>query len=163
MTAPSRLETCLWFDDQAETAAGFYVEAFRAAGRDAALTGILRYGEAGPGPPGSVLTRSFTLDGQAFVALNGGPHFAFSPAISLVVRCADQAEVDRFWDILSAGGEAGRCGWLTDRFGVSWQVVPDGLLRLLADPDPARADRAMRAMLAMTRLDLGALERAAAA
>lgn len=154
------IETCLWFDGQAEAAAEFYVATFRAAGRAAEATGGLRYGEAGPGPKGSVLTRGFTLDGQAFLALNGGPHFTFTPAISLVVKCADQAELDRFWEGLSAGGEPNQCGWLTDRFGVSWQVVPEALVGMLADPDTARADRAMRAMLGMRKLDLAALEAA---
>jgi predicted 3-demethylubiquinone-9 3-methyltransferase (glyoxalase superfamily) len=151
---------CLWFDGQAEAAAEFYVGAFRACGREAALGEVMRFGAAGPGPQGSVLSREFSLAGRDYIALNGGPHFRFTPAISLFVECADQAEVDRFWETLSAGGEAGRCGWLTDRFGVSWQIAPSALGRMLRDPDAARADRVMAALLQMGRLDLARLTRA---
>ncbi len=149
--------TCLWFDGQAEEAARFYVSAFRALGREAAVGDILRHGDAGPGPKGGVLTVTFTLDGQEFIALNGGPHFTFSPAISLFVKCAGQAEVDGFWERLSEGGRTERCGWLTDRFGVSWQIVPTALGEMLRDPDPARAGRVMRAM---TKFDIAALQQA---
>ncbi len=149
---------CLWFDDRAEEAAGFYVATFREVGREAALGDVLYYGEAGPKPKGTVLTVTFTLDGQEFVALNGGPHFTFSPAISMMVKCADQGEVDLFWERLSDGGKPGQCGWLEDRFGVSWQVVPTALYPMLKDPDPARVERVMQALLQMTKLDLGALE-----
>jgi predicted 3-demethylubiquinone-9 3-methyltransferase (glyoxalase superfamily) len=156
----SEIALCLWFDGQAEEAAEFYVSTFRDGGQVSAIGDIARYGEAGPGPKGSVLTVSFTLAGQDFIALNGGPHFTFSPAISLFVKCADQAEVDRFWEALSNGGATGQCGWLTDRFGVSWQVVPTALGDMLHGPDPARAARVMQALLQMTKLDVQALQRA---
>ncbi len=156
----SKVAPCLWFDGRAEEAAGFYVSAFRACGQAAAVGRIARCGEAGPGPAGSALTVEFTLAGQDFVALNGGPQFAFSPALSLAVTCADQAEVDRFWEGLSDGGEPGRCGWLTDRFGVSWQVVPAALGEMLRDADPARTGRVTRALLGMAKLDVAALEEA---
>ncbi len=156
----STITPCLWFDDRAEEAAEFYVTTFREAGREAALGDVLYYGEVGPRPKGTVLTVTFTLDGQEFVALNGGPHFTFSPAISMMVKCADQGEVDRFWERLSDGGKPGQCGWLEDRFGVSWQVVPTALYPMLKDPDPAKIERVMQALLQMTKLDLGALEAA---
>ena len=157
----SKVAPCLWFDGRAEEAAEFYVSAFRGCGQEAALGKIARHGDAGPGPEGSAMAVEFTLAGQDFVALNGGPGFAFSPAISLCVTCADQAEVDRFWDRLSAdGGEPGQCGWLKDRFGVSWQVVPAALPGMLRDADPARAGRVVQALLRMTKLDIAALERA---
>lgn len=157
----SRMASCLWFDGQAEEAADFYVSAFRACGREAAVGDVLRHTGASPGPKGSVLSVAFTLDGREFIALNGGPHFTFSPAISFFVTCADQAEVDRFWEKLSeGGGKPGQCGWLTDRFGVSWQIVPAALGEMLRDPDVARADRVMAAMLQMTRLDVAALRKA---
>ena len=120
---------------------------FRECGQASASGDIARFSEAGPGPKGSVLSVSFALAGQDFIALNGGPRFTFSPAISLFVKCADQAEVDRFWERLSSGGATGQCGWLTDRFGVSWQVVPTALGEMLHDTDPARAARVMRALL----------------
>ena len=157
----SKVSPCLWFDGRAEEAAEFYVSAFRACGQEAAVGEVARCGEAGPGPAGSAMTVGFTLAGQDFVALNGGPHFAFSPAISLSVKCADQAEVDGFWERLSAGGgEPGRCGWLKDRFGVSWQVVPTALGGMLRDADPAWAGRVTRALLGMAKLDIAALEEA---
>lgn len=157
----SKVAPCLWFDGRAEEAAGFYVSAFRGCGQEAAVGKAARHGEGGPGREGSVLTLEFTLAGQNFVALNGGPHFTFSPAISLSVSCADQAEVDGFWERLSAdGGEPGRCGWLKDRFGVSWQVVPTALVEMLRDPDPARVGRVTQALLAMSKLDIATLERA---
>ena len=120
-----------------------------------------RYGEAGPGPAGSAMTVAFTLRGRPFVALNGGPVFAFNPAVSFVVDCEDQAEVDRYWAQLSAGGTEGQCGWLTDKFGLSWQIVPTALARILGDPDPLRAKRATEAMLKMKKLVLAELEAAA--
>jgi len=146
----------LWFDTQAEQAAGFYVTLFP----NSQITGTSRYGEAGPGQPGSVMTVTFRLDGQEFVALNGGPEFKFTPALSFFVDCADQAEVDRLWSALTDGGQEVQCGWLTDRFGLSWQIVPSGLTEVLNGPDPAGAQRAMQAMLQMKKLDIGALRRA---
>jgi len=156
----SKISPCLWFDGQAEEAANFYVSTFRDCGQDSAIGEVMRYGDAGPQPKGTVLTVSFTLAGQEFIALNGGPHFTFSPAISLFVKCADQAEVDRFWEKLSDGGKTEQCGWLKDRFGVSWQVVPTVLGEMLRDADPARAGRVMQALMQMTKLEIDALSRA---
>jgi predicted 3-demethylubiquinone-9 3-methyltransferase (glyoxalase superfamily) len=153
----SKIAPCLWFDDRAEEAANFYVSTFRACGQEAEIGKILRYGEGMPKPKGSVLTIAFTLAGQEFIALNGGPEFTFSPAVSLMVRCADQAEVDRFWDSLLAGGAPQQCGWLSDKFGFSWQVVPTVLEEMVRDADPARAERVMQAMLQMIKLDVGEL------
>lgn len=147
----------LWFDTQGLEAAEFYISIFP----NSTITNILHYTDAGPGPAGTVLTVDFELDGQAYTAINGGPHFTFDEAISLLINCADQAEVDYYWEKLLDGGEPSQCGWLKDRFGLSWQVCPVGMERLLQDPDPARADRAMRAMLQMVKLDLAALEAAA--
>lgn len=164
MNVTTRITPYLWFADQAEEAAAFYVSLFE----NSRITGTTRYDEAsakaGGRPAGSAMTVSFELAGQPFVALNGGPIFSFSEAISFMVSCESQAEVDHFWDALSAGGDeaAQQCGWLKDRFGVSWQVVPTALFRLLSDPDPARARRATEAMLAMKKLDIAELERAAA-
>ena len=149
---------CLWFDTQAEEAAEFYTSIFKGA----RILDVARYGEAGPRPAGMVMTVSFVLDGQEFVALNGGPEFTFDEAISFQVSCADQDEVDHYWQKLGAGGEEGPCGWLKDRFGVSWQIVPNRLIELASDADPERADRAMRAMLEMRKIDIATLERAAA-
>lgn len=146
----------LWFDTQAEEAAGFYVSIFR----NARITNVTRYGAAGPGPAGSVMTVEFQLDGQDLVALNGGPHFKFTEAISLSVACETQQEVDYYWSRLTDGGEAGPCGWLKDKFGLSWQVNPTALGRMLGDPDRARADRVMQAMLQMKKIDIAALQRA---
>lgn len=147
----------LWFDHQAEEAVNFYTRIFS----NSKIMDIARYGEAGPGPAGSVMTVSFQIEGQQFVALNGGPVFNFTPAISFVVDCKTQEEVDRLWERLSAGGgETGQCGWLTDRYGISWQVVPTRLAELASDPDPAKANRVMQAMLTMTRIDIAALEAA---
>jgi predicted 3-demethylubiquinone-9 3-methyltransferase (glyoxalase superfamily) len=156
----SKIATFLWFDDQAEEAANLYVRLFRESGQDAAIGDVMRYGASGPRPKGTVMTVTFTLSGQEFIALNGGPHFTFSPAISLFVKCADQAEVDRFWEALSEGGKTERCGWLTDRFGLSWQIVPTVLGKMLQDADPARAGRVMQAMLQMIKLDIDALKKA---
>jgi predicted 3-demethylubiquinone-9 3-methyltransferase (glyoxalase superfamily) len=161
-TTSPRITPFLWFDDQAEEAAAFYTSLFP----DSRITDVSRYGEAGQettgGTPGSAMTVSFELFGQPFIALNGGPLFHFTEAISFEVSCETQEEVDRYWDRLSEGGDptAQRCGWLKDRFGLSWQIVPTILGRLLGDPDPAKAARAMEAMLGMKKLDIAALERA---
>jgi predicted 3-demethylubiquinone-9 3-methyltransferase (glyoxalase superfamily) len=148
---------CLWFDTQGEEAARFYTSVFP----NSRILEVVRYGAAGPGPEGTVMTVSFELDGQRFVALNGGPEFTFSEAISFQVSCRTQEEVDAFWSKLSEGGEEGPCGWLKDRYGVSWQIIPTVLPELLSDPDPQRSERVMRAMLAMKKLEIDALERAA--
>ena len=151
------LTTCLWFNGQAEEAAHTYTSIFP----NATLGRIVRHGESGPGPAGTVLTIEFTLNGQPFVALNGGPEFTFNEAISFQIPCRDQAEVDYYWHALAAdGGEEGPCGWLKDKYGVSWQVVPTVLTDLISDPDPEKAQRAMTAMLAMRKLDIAALQRA---
>jgi predicted 3-demethylubiquinone-9 3-methyltransferase (glyoxalase superfamily) len=149
---------CLWFNGQAEEAAGFYTTIFP----ESRIDEIGRSSADTPsGPKGMVLTVDFTINGQRFVGLNGGPDFTFSEAISFVVNCADQAEVDRYWDALTAdGGSPGPCGWLKDRFGVSWQIVPERLYELVGGPDPAAAERAMTAMLAMEKIDVAELERA---
>ncbi|GLW68150.1 VOC family protein [Kitasatospora phosalacinea] len=153
-----KITTFLWFDDQAEQAAEFYTSVFE-YGR---ITDVQRYSEAGPGEPGSVMLVSFELFGQEFLALNGGPQFTFNEAVSLQVDCTDQAEVDRYWELLTAdGGAPGPCGWLKDRYGLSWQIVPRRMTELLSDPDPERARRATAAMLQMGKLDIAALEAAA--
>ena len=152
-----KITPCLWFDTEAEEAAEFYTSVFESA----RILDVARFGEAGPRPAGMVMTVSFELDGQEFVALNGGPEFAFNESISFQVSCRDQSEVDRFWSRLSEGGEESQCGWLKDRYGVSWQIVPTRLPELLADPDPERAQRAMKAMLGMRKLDIAELQRAA--
>ena len=146
----------LWFDTQAEQAANLYVSTFK----NSKIVKIARYGDAGPGPKGSVMTVEFELDGQRFIALNGGPHFKFNEAVSFSVECQTQAEVDEYWNKLSAGGVEGQCGWLKDRFGLSWQVNPTILGEMLADPDPAKARRAMEAMLKMKKIDIAALKKA---
>jgi predicted 3-demethylubiquinone-9 3-methyltransferase (glyoxalase superfamily) len=148
---------CLWFDGQAEQAAQFYTSIFP----NSAIVEVSRYGEAGPGADGSVMTVLFELDGQRYVGLNGGPVFQFNEAVSFQIDCADENEVDYYWTQLSDGGEQGPCGWLKDRYGLSWQVVPTELPRLLSDPDPARAQRAMAAMMQMSKLDIAALRAAA--
>jgi len=156
-----KLSPCLWFDREAEEAARFYVSVFRDSGIDA----VSRYGKEGHEvhgkPEGTVMTVAFHLGEQAFTALNGGPQFHFSEAISFQVPCETQAEVDYYWNSLSAGGEEGPCGWLKDRFGLSWQVVPTALPRLLSDPDPAKRERVTKAFMGMKKLDVAALERAA--
>jgi len=152
-----KMSTCLWFNGQAEAAMDFYVSIFK----NAKKTDVLRWGDVGPGPKGSVLTCSFELDGREFVALNGGPEFKFTPAISLVVNCETQAEVDHYWDKLLDGGKPMECGWLTDKFGISWQVTPTMLPRLLMDKDTAKANRVMAAMMKMVKLDIAALQQAA--
>jgi predicted 3-demethylubiquinone-9 3-methyltransferase (glyoxalase superfamily) len=147
----------LWFDDQAEEAAKFYTSIFK----DSRITNVARYGEAGPGPVGSVLTVNFQLEGQDFVALNGGPPFKFTEAISLCVSCENQEEVDEFWDKLTAdGGEPGPCGWLKDKYGLSWQIIPKALMEYLGSPDREKAERATRAMLQMQKIDVAAIKRA---
>ena len=148
----------LWFDDQAEEAADFYVSVFK----NSKILEVSRYGEGGSGPAGQAMVVAFELDGTKVNALNGGPHFTFSEAISFVVDCEDQAEVDHFWNQLSAGGQTSQCGWLKDRYGLSWQVVPTALPRFLSNPDPVKARRAMDAMMKMTKLDIAALEAAVA-
>lgn len=152
-----KITPCLWFDTQGEEAANFYVSVFK----NSRIVEVARYGEAGPRPAGTVMIVTFELDGRTFTALNGGPEFTFSEAVSFQVSCETQEEVDELWDRLSAGGEEGPCGWLKDRYGVSWQVVPDPLIELLRDPDPGRSQRAMKAMLQMKKIDIATVQRAA--
>lgn len=147
----------LWFDTQAEEAAHFYVSVFK----DARIVDVTRYTDAGPGPAGTVVTVEFELDGQRFVGINGGPHFTFDEAISFQISCETQQEVDYYWERLTDGGEEGQCGWLKDRYGLSWQVVPTVLEALLSDSDRERAKRATEAMFAMRKLDIAALRAAA--
>ena len=146
----------LWFDSQAEEAARFYCAIFK----NSKIGSIARYGQAGPGPKGGVMTVAFELDGQQFTALNGGPDFKFNEAVSFVVNCRDQAEVDELWDKLAAGGQPGRCGWLKDKFGLSWQIVPSVLMELVSDSDPQKAARVMQAIMRMTKLDIANLKAA---
>ncbi|MFJ2766407.1 VOC family protein [Streptomyces sp. NPDC087300] len=152
-----RITPNLWFDTQSEDAAKFYVSVFP----NSEIKNISYYGEGSPRPAGSVLTVEFELDGTPYLALNGGPEFTFDEAVSFSIDCADQDEVDYYWAKLSEGGEEGPCGWLKDKFGLSWQVVPAALPELLADPDPERAQRAMQAMFGMKKLDVAALRAAA--
>ena len=154
-----KLTPCLWFDTEGEEAAKFYTSVFP----NSKIVGVARYGSAGPRPEGTVMTVDFELDGQRFLALNGGPEFTFNEAISFQVSCETQEEVDAFWSALTEGGQEGPCGWLKDRFGVSWQIVPTALPRLLGDPDPQRSQRVMQAMLNMKKIEIEGLERAAAA
>jgi predicted 3-demethylubiquinone-9 3-methyltransferase (glyoxalase superfamily) len=144
----------LWFDGRVEEAINFYTSIFK----NSKLGNIMRYGEAGPGPKGSVMSAEFELDGQEFMALNGGPMFTFSPAISFFVKCQTQEEVDDYWEKLSAGGEIQQCGWLKDKFGVSWQIVPVALGEMLRGKDPARSKRVMQAMFKMRKLDVNVLK-----
>lgn len=146
----------LWFDDQAEEAMNFYVSIFP----NAKVLSVNRYGDAGPGPKGTVMTANFELQGQEFVALNGGPEFTFTEAVSFVVNCDTQQEVDEMWGKLSAGGKTNQCGWLKDKYGLSWQIVPAGMVELLAGDDPEKSARAMRAMLQMEKLDINKLKQA---
>ena len=146
----------LWFDTQAEEAARFYVSVFK----NSRIVSTSRYGEAGPGAKGTVMTVEFELAGRRFIALNGGPQFKFTEAVSFSIECETQQEVDEYWRTLSEGGEEGPCGWLKDRFGLSWQVNPTVLGDMLSDPDPAKAKRAMQAMLTMKKIDIAALQRA---
>ncbi len=150
------ISTSLWFNNEAEDAAKFYVALFP----DSRIRKVVRFSEAGPGPAGSVMLVDFEIKGQDFLALNGGPNFSMTPAISFVVHCEDQAEIDRYWDALLEGGKAMQCGWLTDRFGVTWQIVPKTMGQLADDSDPARAARVARAMFQMVKLDIAGLQRA---
>jgi predicted 3-demethylubiquinone-9 3-methyltransferase (glyoxalase superfamily) len=147
---------CLWFDTQGEEAANFYVSVFP----NSRIVNVSRYGDAGPRSAGLVMTVDFELDGQSYVALNGGPDFTFNEALSLMVNCADQDEVDHYWEKLGEGGEHGPCGWLKDKYGVSWQVVPTLLNELVNDPDPAKSQAAMKAMLSMGKIDVSELQAA---
>ncbi|KUH86527.1 MULTISPECIES: VOC family protein [unclassified Mycobacterium] len=146
----------LWFDDNLEEAAAFYTSIFP----NSSVENLNRYTEAGPGAPGEVVSATFVLDGNRFVGINGGPHFAFTEAVSFVVRCADQQEVDYYWNRLVDGGQESQCGWLKDRFGLSWQIVPDRLYELLDDPNPVRAIAATKAMLGMRKIVISELEEA---
>jgi predicted 3-demethylubiquinone-9 3-methyltransferase (glyoxalase superfamily) len=147
----------LWFDTEAEEAAEFYVDVFE----NSRIVNVTHYTEAGPRDAGMVMTVEFELDGQRFLGINGGPQFKFDEAVSFAIECENQEEVDHYWGKLSSGGEEGQCGWLEDRFGLSWQVVPTGMEELFADPDKGRAERAMKAMLTMGKLDIAALRSAA--
>ena len=158
MATLTKITPCLWFDTEGEEAATFYTSIFK----NSRVLEVAHYGSAGPRPAGTVMTVSFELDGQPFIALNGGPEFTFDEAISFQVSCESQDEVDEFWTRLSEGGEEGPCGWLKDKFGVSWQIVPTVLYELIRDPDPAKSQRAMQAMLGMKKLDIDELQRAAA-
>jgi predicted 3-demethylubiquinone-9 3-methyltransferase (glyoxalase superfamily) len=153
----SKITTCLWFDTEGEAAAEFYCSVIP----NSRVTGVQRYGEGGPRPAGTVMVVNFELDGRPYIALNGGPEYQFTEAVSFSVSCEDQDEVDRYWSTLSEGGEEGPCGWLKDRWGLSWQVVPTALPELLGDPDPGRASRAMQAMLQMGKIDIAAMRKAA--
>ena len=156
---PQKISSFLWFDNNAEEAVNFYVSVFK----NSNVRKTVHYGETGPGPKGSVMIIDFVLDGQEFTALNGGPQFKFTEAISLVVHCKTQEEVDYYWDKLGAGGQTIECGWLKDKFGLAWQIVPDVLLESLQDDDPQKKDRVMKAMMKMKKLDVAEIEQAAAA
>ncbi len=147
----------LWFDTEAEEAAAFYISIFE----NSRIVNVAHYTEAGPRQAGMVMTVEFELEGQRFVGINGGPQFKFDEAVSFLISCESQEDVDYYWERLSAGGKEGQCGWLTDRYGLSWQVVPTGMEELFADPNPERATRAMQAMLGMSKLDIAALRSAA--
>jgi predicted 3-demethylubiquinone-9 3-methyltransferase (glyoxalase superfamily) len=149
-----RITPFLWFDDQAEEAMNFYVSIFK----NSKVGRVTRYGEAGPGPKGSVMSATFQLEGQEFMALNGGPHFSFTPAISFFVNCETQEEVDELWKKLSAGGKTERCGWLKDKYGLSWQIIPSALGRLMGDNNAAKAQSVMKAMLEMDKIDIARLQ-----
>ncbi|GAA2624314.1 VOC family protein [Actinomadura fulvescens] len=152
-----KITTYLWFDDQAEEAVALYTSVFK----DSRITDVQRFGDAGPGPKGSVMVMRFELAGQEFIALNGGPEFTFNESVSLYVDCTSQQEVDELWEKLTAdGGQEGPCGWLKDRFGLSWQIIPRILTDLLADKDPARSERVMKAMFTMKKIDIQALQAA---
>jgi predicted 3-demethylubiquinone-9 3-methyltransferase (glyoxalase superfamily) len=154
----NKITPCLWFDTEGEEAANFYTSVFP----NSKINDVARYGSAGPRPEGTVMTVSFELDGLEFVALNGGPDFTFNEAISFQLSCKDQDEVDAFWSKLTEGGEEGPCGWLKDKYGVSLQIIPTALPRLLGDPDPEKSQRVMAAMLQMKKIEVDELERAAA-
>jgi predicted 3-demethylubiquinone-9 3-methyltransferase (glyoxalase superfamily) len=151
-----KIVTFLWFDNQAEEAVNLYTSIFK----NSKITGVARNGETGPGPKGSVMTMNFTLEGQDFIALNGGPHFKFTEAISLFVNCETQEEVDTLWTKLTEGGHESQCGWLKDKYGVSWQIIPTTLMKLMSDPDREKAGRVMQAMLKMKKIDIAALREA---
>ena len=151
-----KITPCLWFDNNAEEAVNHYLSIFK----NSKINKVLRCGDAGPGPKGSVLTIAFQLEGQDFIALNGGPIFKFNEAISLSVDCKSQIEVDDLWEKLSAGGQESQCGWLKDKFGLSWQVVPSALVEMLQDPDPEKAKRVMAAMMQMGKIDIAKLKQA---
>jgi predicted 3-demethylubiquinone-9 3-methyltransferase (glyoxalase superfamily) len=146
----------LWYDTQAEDAAKFYCSVFK----NSKIVAVARYGDAGPGPKGNVMTVDFELDGQRFTALNAGPHFKFNEAVSFMIHCKTQEEVDFYWQALSAGGQTSDCGWLKDKYGLSWQVTPDALMTLIKDPDPSKSQRVMAAMMTMKKLDIAELQRA---
>ena len=157
MPARQKITTYLWFDGQAEEAASLYTSIFK----NSKITSVTRYGDAGPGPKGQAMVVNFELEGQELIALNGGPQFKFTEAISLLVSCDSQEEVDDLWSKLTAGGGAeSQCGWLKDKFGLSWQIIPSALFRLMQDPDPAKSRRVMEAMLQMKKIDIAGLERA---
>ena len=151
-----KISPFLWFENKAEEAANFYTSIFK----NSKILGLTRYGEGAPGPKGSVMTVSFQLDGHNFVALNGGPHFKFTEAISFVVNCETQQEVDEYWGKLSKGGQEVQCGWLKDKYGLSWQIVPTILNELMQDKDPARSQRVMQALMQMKKLDIESLKKA---
>jgi len=153
-----KITTFLWFNDKAEEAANFYVSIFN----NSKILTASRYGDAGPGPKGQVMTITFQLEGQHFIALNGGPTFSFTPAISLFVNCETQQEVDDLWQKLGAGGREDRCGWLQDKYGLSWQIIPKQLMELMSSKDPEKSKRVMQAMLKMSKIDVDELKRAAA-
>ena len=159
MATVTKINPCLWFDTEAEEAAKLYTSVFE----NARILNVSHYGSAGPRPEGMVMTVNFEIEGLEFVALNGGPEFTFDEAISFQVNCDSQAEVDHFWNALSEGGQQGPCGWLKDRFGLSWQIVPTRFNELMSDPDPDKVQRVMKAMLGMSKLDIAELERAATA
>ena len=151
-----KITPCLWFDFNAEDAVAHYLSIFPMS----RIVSTTRYGAAGPGPKGAVMTILFEIEGQQFLALNGGPHFKFTPALSLIVNCEDQAEVDALWEKLAEGGQHQQCGWLTDKFGVTWQIVPDGLMEMHKDKNPKKAAAVMQTMMQMKKLDINALKRA---
>ena len=152
----AKITPFLWFDNNAEEAINFYTSIFK----NSKIGSLTRYGDAGPGPKGSVMTATFQLEGQPFMALNGGPHFKFTEAISLFVNCETQPEVDELWEKLSAGGQKGQCGWLKDKYGLSWQIIPKALGEMLADKDAKKSQRVMQAMLQMTKIDVNRLRQA---
>jgi predicted 3-demethylubiquinone-9 3-methyltransferase (glyoxalase superfamily) len=154
---PQKITPNLWFDTEAEEAANFYVSVFD----DGRILHVARYTDAGPRPAGTVMTVEFELNGQRFVGINGGPQFKFDEAVSFQINCADQEEVDYYWDKLTEGGQESQCGWLKDKYGLSWQVVPAGMEEVFANPDPGAAQRAMEAMFTMKKLDIAALRAAA--
>jgi predicted 3-demethylubiquinone-9 3-methyltransferase (glyoxalase superfamily) len=157
MSAPiQKITPFLWFDTQAEEAATFYTSLFK----NSKIEAVLRYGDTGPGPKGSVMTVAFELDGQKFTALNGGPHFQFTEAISLVVNCESQQEVDHLWEKLTEGGKEVQCGWLKDKYGLSWQIVPIVMVEMLKDKDPVKSQRVMKAMMQMKKIEIPLLEAA---